>query len=673
MGTTSTNVHHTTCPLDCPDLCALDVQVEAGRIVEIGGRADDPVTAGFICRKVRHFGEHVYGAERLLTPARRVGRKGDARFAPISWDEAYDEIVEKLGQAKARWGGESILPFCYGGSNGKLTHDAFDSRFFRRLGASQLARTVCAAPTSRVATAMYGKMHGVSYEDYAAANLIVIWGANPHASSIHLVPFVRTARQRGAKLVVVDPRSTPLARQADLHLAVRPGTDVAVALSVIDWFFQTGRADAEFLARQALGVAELRERAAEWTMARAADLAGIAAADLARFADWYAEASPAVIRCGWGLERSKSAGSNVAAVLALPAVAGKFGVRGGGYTLSNSGAWKFAAEAAIAEPPPPTRTVNMNQLGQALTQEASPPIQVLFVYNSNPLATIPRQQLVRQGLEREDLYTIVFEQVLTDTARYADLLLPATTFLEHHDYRAGYGYSEFRHIRPAIERIGQSRPNYEVFAELCERMGLARPSDPIDRADWLRTFLGEGDAARETITALDESQTARLPSGRHPVQFVDVFPATSDGKVQLCPPALDAESPRGLYQFVGVSPPPRFPLHLISPATEHLVNSTLGQLWKQLVPIEMHPHDAAARGITDGNLVRVYNEFGEVHCPARVGQETRPGVVVLPKGLWSHHTLNGQTSNALTPDDLTDVAGGACFNDTTVEVERLSD
>ncbi|MGE3779243.1 MAG: molybdopterin-dependent oxidoreductase, partial [Pirellulaceae bacterium] len=634
------------------------------------GRREDPVTDGFICGKVRHFGEHVYGGERLRTPARRVGAKGEACFEPISWDEAFERTAAAIRQARATWGGESILPFCYGGSNGKFTHDALDARFFRRIGASQLARTVCAAPTGRVALEMYGKMHGVAYEDYAASQLIVIWGANPHASNIHLVPFIRAARQNGARLVVVDPRATPLARQADLHLAVRPGTDVAVALSVIRWLFVTNRCDAAFLDRHATSVELLRQRAAGWSFDRAAELAGVSARDLERFAEWYAASRPAVIRCGWGIERSKSAGSNVAAVLALPAVAGKFGVRGGGYTLSNSGAWKFDAEAAIAEPPCRTRTINMNQLGRALTNEVSPPIRVLFVYNANPLATLPNQQLVRTGLAREDLFTIVFDQVLTDTARYADVVLPATTFLEHHDYRAGYGYSEFRHLSPVIDRVGESRPNYEVFAELCQQLGVARPDDPIERVDWLRAFLGKGEQAERIANELQATGTARLDVGTRPVQFVDVFPGTADGKIRLCPESLDREAPQGLYQYIRRERDPRYPLQMISPATEQRINSTFGQLSRQMAALEMHPDDAVPRGIREGDRVRAHNGLGEVLCDVHISQETRAGVVVLPKGLWSHHTANGQTSNALAPDELTDIAGGACFNDTWVEVER---
>ena len=324
----------------------------------------------------------------------------------------------------------------------------------------------------------------------------------------------------------------------------------------------------------------------------------------------------------------------------------------------------------MPRPPPRTRTINMNHLGRALTTEAPPPVSVLFVYNANPLSTLPNQQLVRAGLAREDLFTIVFDQVLTDTARYADLLLPATTFLEHHDYRAGYGYSEFRHLSPVIDRVGQSRPNYEVFAELCQRMGLTRPGDAIEREDWLQTFLGKGENAERIRSELETAGTARLPVGTRPIQFVDVFPGTPDGKIRLCPESLDREAPQGLYQYVRRDRDPQYPLQMISPATEHRINSTFGQLSRQTAVVEIHPEDAELRSIREGDLMRAYNELGEVICAAHLTNETRTGVVVLPKGLWSHHTHNGQTSNALAPDELTDIAGGACFNDTWVEIER---
>ncbi|HWC66254.1 MAG TPA: molybdopterin-dependent oxidoreductase, partial [Thermoanaerobaculia bacterium] len=388
-------VLRSACPLDCPDACSLDVAVEGGRVVSVGGNRVNPVTEGYICAKVRRFPDRLYGPDRLRRPGIRTGPKGAGEFRDAGWDEALDLVARKLLEARERWGGESILPYSYGGSNGYHSQDTTDERLFRRLGASRLARTICAAPTGRAAEGLYGKMPGVSYEDYPDARLVVVWGANPSVTGIHLVPKIYEAQRRGARLVVVDPRATPLARRADLHLAVRPGADLPVALSIVRWLFETGNADEAFLARHATGAGRLRLAAAAWTFARAAEVAGVSEADLERFAEWYAASSPALVRCGWGLERNRNGGSAAAAIMALPAVAGKFGVRGGGYTMSNSPAWKFDGAAAAGASGGPTRTVNMNRLGEALAPEADPAVKVLFVFNSNALATAPAQEKVR--------------------------------------------------------------------------------------------------------------------------------------------------------------------------------------------------------------------------------------------------------------------------------------
>jgi anaerobic selenocysteine-containing dehydrogenase len=612
----------------------------------------------------------VYGPDRLLTPARRRGPKGEGRFEPIGWDEALGLVAEKLLKVRADRGGEAILPFSYGGSNGYLSQDTTDARLFRRLGASRLARTVCAAPTTAAARGLYGKMPGVGYADYAQARLIVVWGANPSASGIHLVPFIQQAQKQGARLVVVDPRRTALARRADLHLAVRPGTDLPLALALIRWLFEQGRADLRFLAEHATGVDELRRRAEPWTLEHAAEVAGLEPASVERFARLYADSSPAIVRCGWGLERNRNGGSAAAAVLALPAIAGKFGVRGGGYTLSNSGAFPIDTDAAIGEAEPETRTINMNQLGQALAS-AEPPIGLLFVYNCNPLATLPRQELVRQGLRREDLFTVVFEQVMTDTARYADLLLPATTFLERAELASGYGAYALQQGLAVIAPVGESRSNHDVFAELCRRTGLARPDEPETAEELTDAILGASPRGADLRAAMARDRVALPPAGPQPVQFVDVFPLTADGKVNLVPTDLDREAPGGLYGYWPDPSTERHPLTLISPATDKRISSTLGQLHRGQVPVELHPEDARARGIGDGDRVRIKNDLGEVVCRARVHEEVRPGVVVLPKGLWAHNSENGSTSNALSPDTLTDIAGGACFNDARVEIERL--
>ena len=658
------------CPLDCPDACSLTVQVEDGRVVKVDGTHLNPVTDGYICSKVRRLPEHLYGPDRLLYPAVRRGPKGEGAFERISWDEALDLAAEKMREARERWGGESILPFFYGGSNGLLTQETTDFRLFYRLGASRLARTVCAAPTGRAAAGLYGKMPGVALPDYGHARLIVLWGVNPSASGIHLVPILQEAQRNGAVLVVVDPRRTPLAKKADLHLAPRPGGDLPVALSVIRWLFEEGKADLDFLSAHTTGAAELRARALPWTFERAAEASGVPAADLERFARLYADSSPAVIRSGWGYERNRNGGSAVAAVLALPAVAGKFGVRGGGFTMSNSGAWgSLDRMAAVNEPEPSTRVINMNRLGRTLLEPQDPPVQVLFVYNCNPLATMPEQEKVRRGLLREDLFTIVFEQVWTDTARLADLVLPATAFVEHHEMSRGYGSYVFYDSEPVARPAGEARSNPDVFADLCRRLGLDRPGDPETSGDLAAALLSRSPRIREE---LGRDGIAAPDCGPAPVQFVDAFPLTPDRKIHLVPEALDRETPHGLYVFQGDPGTERHPLALISPATNRTISSTFGQLYRDRVALEIHPDDAAPRGIASGDMVRVWNDLGEVVVTARLTSDLRPGVVLLPKGLWSKHTLSGNTANALAPDSYTDLGQGACFNDARVEVERVA-
>ena len=656
------------CPLDCPDACSLEVTVENGRVTKLDGARDrNPVTEGYICAKVRKFPEQLYGKERILEPMLRVGQKGEGVFEPLSWQQALSLAAKRLVETRDRYGGEAILPYCYGGSNGYLSQDTTDALLFHRLGASRLARTVCAAATGRAAMGLYGKMEGVAISDYPSARLVVVWGANPSSSGIHLVPPIQAACDAGAKLVVIDPRATPIAKQAHLHLAIRPGTDLAVALAVIRELFATGRADREFLDRHATRADELERRSAPWTLARAAGVAGIPLADLERFVELYAALSPAVVRCGWGLERNRNGGSAVAAVLALPAVAGKFGVRGGGYTLSNSAAWKMNAQA-ISGPEAPTRIINMNRLGATLTTTKERPIHLLFVYNSNALMTTPHQTLVRRGLEREDLFTIVFDQVLTDTARYADLVLPATTFLEHHELARGYGSFVLQQIAPVVPAVGQARSNYSVFADLAVRTGVASPDEIPTETHAIELILDSSGRGADLQAELAEKGFARPAAGDRPVQFVDVFPRTDDRKIHLVPVALDAEAREGLYTYQEDPATAQTPLVLISPATNRTISSTLGQLRKGPVALEMHPSDATARGLADGQRVKVSNAYGEVLCRLRLSHDQRPGVVELPKGLWAHNTDNGYTACALAPDTVTDLGDGACFNDARVEV-----
>src|SRR6266850_2030323 len=658
----------TACPLDCPDACTLAVTVQHGKVIALNGSHKNPVTNGYICAKVRKFDQRVYGPDRLLYPAVRKGPKGEGRFKRTSWEEALELVADRFRRAKASHGGASILPFSYGGSNGLLTQDNIDAQLWRRFGASRLARTVCAAPTGAANQALYGKMPSVTYQDYPEASLIILWGVNPSASGIHLIPYVREAQKRGARLVVVDPRTTALARSADVHLAVKPGTDVAVALAIHRHLFANGYADEAFLARHARGADRLRERAQLWTIERAAEAAGVQADSLARVAQLYAESSPALVRGGWGLERNRNGGNAAMAVLALPAVGGKFGVRGGGYSMSNSASWGLD-RAWSKSPEPETRLVNMNHLGRALTEYDDPPVKMLFVYNCNPAATIPDQRRVIRGLEREDLFTVVFEQVMTDTAVYADVVLPATTFLEGYDLAKAYGPIYLDLARPVVDAVGEARSNADVFGDLGTRLGVLEADEPTGELDLMVRVL---DRLPESISA--DLRAGGLPSppcGPAPIQFVDVFPNTPDRKIDLFPAELESDAPMGLYRFQPDPQTDRYPLALISPASERTISSTLGELTRPDVKLLMHPDDAQARGLEENDLVRVYNELGEVHCTLTVAPAIRPGTVSLPKGLWRRSTRNSATGTALVPDTLTDLGGGACFNDARVQVTSL--
>ena len=659
----------TACPLDCPDTCSLAVSVENGRITEIDGSARHPATDGFICGKVRRFGDRVYGPDRLHHPGTRRGAKGEARFDQVSWDEALDTIARRMIEIRDEFGAEAILPFSYGGSNGLISQDTADAQLFRGFKTSRLARTVCAAPTTTVSQALYGRMPGVGYADYRHARLIVVWGANPATSGIHLVPHIRAAMKDGAALVVVDPRQTSLAKQADIHLAVRPGTDVVVALAIHRFLFEHGYADESFLDAHAHGADRLRARASEWTFDRAAAVAEIDAELLERAAELYAETSPAVIRCGWGLERNRNGGNAAMAVLALPAVAGKFGVRGGGFSMSNSRALSLSEAEWIVTDEPTTRIVNMNHLGRALTEYDDPPVKMLFVYNCNPVATMPDQNRVLEGLKRDDLFTVVFDQVMTDTARWADVVIPATTFLEQYDVANSYGHGNLHLVQPIIEPVAEARPNVEVFAELASRLGLdvseLLHSDPEALMHVAGALPGE---IRDELLATGITHGLTTAA---PVQFVDVFPRTPDRKVDLHPDALECESPHGLYRFEADPATASYPLVLVSPASDKTITSTLGELRTRLVRLQIHPRDAEARDLSKDDVARVFNDQGEIQCAVTINASMKPGVIGLPKGLWQRSTMNGSTTNALVPDSLTDLGGGACFNDARVEVTRI--
>ncbi len=669
----------TTCTMDCPDSCALEIIVADGKIARIQAASAEhsahPNTQGFICDKIGKFDRRVYHPTRLLHPQRRVGPKGEARFERISWEEAIASIIERFRAIIERWGAEAILPYHYDGSNGLLSHDFLDALFFAKLGASRLARTLCAAPATAVAMGMYGKMPGVAFQDYPEARAILVWGANPKYSNIHLVPYLRRAKKNGAFVAVIDPIRNFSSAEIDLHLPVYPGADLPVALAMIRQWNEEGLLDRAFLSEHADGLEPLLAAARQWPIARAAAEARVSGGRIEELARVFAASSPAVIRVGWGIERNRNGGQALAAVMAMPALLGKFGVRGGGYTLSNSGAAQLDMAKLFGPDSPParwaTRELNMSQLGRLLTERTiAPPIKSLFIYDCNPAATAPDQNTILRGLARDDLFTVVHEQVMTDTARYADILLPAVTFLEQHEIKRSYGSYIVGGVQPAIEACGEARPNEWVFARLGRAMGFSDEPFGWDTATSMRKVA---DALSLSGRPCDPAPVMQGDihgyrfSGGGPVQFENVRPLTPDGRAHLTPPALGSAP----FQYQPVSQD-RFPLALVSASNNKMISSTLGEFNYPELWLTLNPADAVARGILDLDEVRVFNDLGEVRCRARISDRMRDGICGLPKGAWRSSSRNGQTSTALCPQHVNDVAGGACFNDARVQVERVA-
>lgn len=658
-------VVRSACPLDCPDACSLDVTVRDGRVLRVEGSRDrNPLTAGFICSKVRGIGRYLESPERLLHPQVRRGQKGSGEFERVSWDEALDRIAARLVEVRDRFGGEAILPFAYGGSNGVLTDGTTDALLFHRLGASRLARTYCAAPSGRAALGLYGKMEGVALPDYRHARLVVVWGCNPSASGIHLVPAIRAAREAGAKLAVIDPRRTPLAGKADRHLAVVPGTDVVLAFAVAAELERLGGVDEAFVAAHVEGADEYLAACRAWPVDRAAALCGVPAEEITGLAADLAAAERPLLRVGWGMERNRNGGGAHRAAMSLWALAGAFGRPGTGVVGSTSpkeSATGGIRTAVLGDAPPAEgrRVVNMNRLGAVLAGEGGP-VRVLFVQGSNPAATCPGQAAVHAGLAREDLFTVVHEQVLTDTARFADLVLPATTHFETDDLVGGYGSYVVQDAPAVIPRVGESRSNNELAHGLAVRLGL------------------DGDAFDPSPERLKQALLFGLPlplrlQAEGFVQFADVWPAHADGgapRARLV--ATDAEVAAGADRV------PTYrdndheggPLTLLTPATNRTVTSMFAEYDPPDPAVRLHPDDAAARGLTHGDPVVVSDGRHEVHVPVAVGTDVRPGVAAMPKGMWCEATPEGLTANVFAPDTLSDLAGGARFNDARVEVRR---
>jgi anaerobic selenocysteine-containing dehydrogenase len=678
------------CPHDCPDTCGMVVGVEGDRAVSIGGDPDHRFTRGFLCAKVSRYLERVYAADRVVHPLRRTGRKGEGRFQRISWDQALDEIASRFRTIADRFGPQAILPYSYAGNLGLLGFGSMDRRFFHALGASLLDRTICSTAGFAGLLVTLGSAVGFDPEAVTGARLIVAWGANIVSSNVHLWPFIDQARKRGARLVAVDPYRSRTAAKADLHLAPLPGTDAALALGMMHVIFRDGLEDRDFIERHTLGAEALRDRVREWTPARTAEATGLDASDVEAFGREYATTRPAAIRVNYGLNRHAGGGMAVRTIACLPAVTGAWRDPGGGLLLSTSGAFPVDREA-LERPdliPPGTRTLNMSQLGRILTGRAlAPPVMGLFVYNSNPAAVAPEQERVLEGLSRDDLFTVVHDLFLTDTADHADIVLPATTALESYDIHKSYGHLYVSLNLPAIAPLGEAKSNTEVFRLLAQRLGLHDPClSDSDEAMARQAFRWEHPAMEGiTIERLEREGAVRLNLPDPFLPFAEGRFGTASGKCEL---VSDSLGRMGLDPVAGYVPPResprtapelarRFPLAFVSPPAHNFLNTTFSAQ-KSLVQREgeprliLHPADAEARGIREGQMVRTFNDRGSFLARARVSADARRGVAVAPSIWWAKHSPGRRNVNAVTGQELTDLGGGATFYDVLVEVEPVT-
>ena len=668
------------CPLDCPDTCSLTVTVEAERIVKIRGSRANPYTNGVLCAKVPEaYPEFVHGEGRLRTPLRRAGARGEGRFERIGWDEALDIVHDRFTAVMAAHGPQAILPLNYAGPHGFLAGGSMDLRFFHRLGASLLDRKpLCGGVRTEAWVGTFGAVPGIRPEQVADARLIVAWGNNVTWSNLHMTPIVNRARKAGAKLVVVDPRRTKIAEQADLHLPLRPGTDVVLAWAVAAELERRGALDRAFIERHVEGFEEYMALARRFSPKDAARICDLDENDIVRLVQWYGTISPAAISVGNGLERNQNGGSGIRAVFALAALAGKLGVPGGG--LVNGAGFAFPkTPGRLQRPdlvPPGTRTLNIVDVGRHLLDPAlSPPIKALFIYNHNPLVVHPDQNRLRRGLARDDLFVVASDVVMTDSLAYADVVLPACSHFEHHDLYAAYGQHWLQRAEPVIPSQGEALPNTEIFRRLAARFGFTDAvftasdaelmDDAVDGAD--PRLAGLRPSALPTDRAL-----AMTVNGEDAVLFANVFPKTPSGKVELASSYLESKYGAHLPSWRPYES--SFPLTLVSPASDRRITSTFGGVRGSdaTPPLEIHPDDAAARGLRDGVRVRVWNELGEVHLPVRVTDEVPRGVVYSLKGAWMRTSDNGQTVSALCPGHHADISEGACYNDTRVEVAALA-
>ena len=685
---TASHIVRGACPHDCPDTCATLTTVEGGRAVRIAGDPDHPFTSGFLCAKVNRYLERTYHRDRLLHPLRRTGRKGSGSFVRVSWDEAIAEIADRLGEiAASSEGPQSILPYSYAGTMGLVQGSSMDRRFFHLLGASKLDRTICSMAGTVGMRMTVGANMGADAEGIPDSDLVLLWGTNTLTSNPHLWPFVLEARRRGARILGIDPVRTRTIEQCDEWLPIRPGTDAALALAMMHVLFVEGREDRDYLERYTLGADQLRERVREYSPERVATITGLPAERIAELGREFGRARAAFIRVNYGLQRHYGGGMAVRTIACLSAVTGHWRRPGGGIQLSTSGTFAFN-KTALERPDlsPPVRTINMIRLGDALglpdAGVGGPPVRALVVYNSNPAAVAPDRNAVIRGLAREDLFTVVLEHFQTDTADYADFVLPATTQLEHWDVHFAYGHLYASLNRPAIEPLGEAKPNTEIFRLVARRMGLSHSALADDDVTLIRQAVDTSHERMQGVTfdALADRGWVRLNVPRPFLPYAEGNFPTPSGKCEFYSERL---AQMGIDPLPTYTPPlelpetapelaARFPLVLISSPRHYFLNSTfvnIESLRKNGEPeCVLHVRDAGRRGIADGARVVVFNDRGEFTAVARVGEQVREGVAWAPSIWWGKLAPDGTNANATTSQRETDLGGGPVLYDNLVEV-----
>jgi len=669
------------CPHDCPDTCAMLVTVQDGVATGIHGDPSMPFTDGTLCTKVAHYLERTYSPDRLRRPMKRVGRKGEGKFREISWDEALDEIAARL-KALAAEDPSTILPCSYAGTMGMVQYSSMDRRFFNRLGASQLDRTLCSSAGKYGLKATLGGSVGMDPERFDEAKLILLWGANPVVSNLHLWSRVQEAKRRGATVVAIDPYRSLSAEKCTRHVALLPGTDGALALGIMHVLIGEGLIDRDYIERYTLGFDALKERVLEeYSPGRVAAICGLEEEEIVTLAREYGSTKPAAIRLNYGMQRHAGGGIAARTIACLPALVGAWRDAAGGIVLTTNDFFGFD-HAALERPDllagRRPRVINQSALGDALTS-ARPPVKAIVVYNNNPVAVCPDSEKVLAGFAREDLFTVVMDHFQTDTADYADIVLPATTQLEHFDVHKAYGHLYVLANNPAIAPVGESLPNSEVFRRLAARMGFDEACFRDSDQDICRAALGR----KFDWEKLKANGWQRLAVPQRFAPFAAGGFPTPSGKCEFRSEWLEQQ---GMDPLPFYNPPAevgdealarRFPLAFLSPPARHFLNSTFANLarWREFERephLDMHCDDAAARGIADGDTVRVFNDRGEYTLKARVNDKPRRGVVVAPSVWWKKHSPDGRNANNVTSQRTADLGGGATFYDCRVQVEKIA-